>query len=418
MKNILYLLLLFLFGSNVGAQSTWHYLPEAPSGGGRIDDVFFLNSQLGWSADGAGRIFKTTDGGATWEKVYGSDAYFRCIEFYNENIGYAGTLDNKFLRSTDGGITWINLAPSITPAPQAVCGISIVDSLYAYAVGQWDTPGFFLKTTDGGISWTSHSMSNHAKALVDVFFLSRDTGFVTGKSLANRGVILYTTDGGQTWTKKFESSATGQYVWKIQAVTTDFWVGSIQTFGEGKFTKSLDGGQTWIEKDAPIADMEGIGFATPQHGWVGSYGDGFYETFDSGENWEFKNFGGNYNRFYFLDSTLAYASGNSIYKFSNNTSSVTPPSGPTSKDDGFKISLSPNPTSAFLEIQFNLPVRDNLRMGIYTAEGVFIREVYHERQLQPGDYQFRADCTGLPPGAYFVGIQRNLGLYSRPFTKM
>jgi photosystem II stability/assembly factor-like uncharacterized protein len=149
-------------------------------------------------------------------------------------------------------------------------------------------PGFFLKTTDGGISWTSHSMSNHAKALVDVFFLSRDTGFVTGKSLANRGVILYTTDGGQTWTKKFESSATGQYVWKIQAVTTDFWVGSIQTFGEGKFTKSLDGGQTWIEKDAPIADMEGIGFATPQHGWVGSYGDGFYETFDSGENWEFK----------------------------------------------------------------------------------------------------------------------------------
>jgi len=419
MKNLLAFAIVLFSATYIFAQSSWHYLPNAPSSGGRIDDVFFLNSQLGWSADSNGEIFKTTDGGATWENVYSTDSYFRCIEFYNENIGYAGTLDNKFLRSTDGGHTWTNLAPSITPSPQAVCGISIVDSLYAYAVGQWDTPGFFLKTTDGGITWTSYNMANHAKALVDVFFISRDTGFVTGKSPASRGVILYTTNGGQTWTKKFESSPAGQYVWKIQEVTTDFWVGSIQTFGDGKFTKSLDGGQTWVEMDAPIADMEGIGFATPQHGWVGSYGSGFYETFDSGENWVFNNFGGNYNRFYFLDSTLAFASGNSVYKFSDSTSSNTvQPLRPTVKDDGFEVSLSPNPAGHFLDIQFHLPVRDNLRMGIYSAEGVFLREVYHERQLPPGDYQFRTDCSGVPPGAYFLGVQRNHGLYVRRFAKL
>lgn len=419
MKNTLLLLFSIFLLASAPAQSTWHYLPNVPQAFGRIDDVFFLNSQLGWSAGSDGQIFKTTDGGSTWEVVSGISGYLRCIEFFNEKIGYIGTLNAKFLRSTDGGETWVNLAPSITPAPQSVCGISIADSLYAYAVGQWDGPGFFLKTTNGGTNWTSHSMTAHATALVDVFFMSRDTGFVTGTSISGRGVILYTTDGGETWTKKFESTAIGHYVWKIQRVTTDFWVASIQTFNGGRFAKSYDGGQTWTEHSAPIPDMQGIGFATPQHGWVGGYVNGFYETMDGGESWGFKDFGGNFNRFYFLDSTLAYASGWSIFKFSDTTlSSSSQPVRPIQQGDGFTVSISPNPTGSFLDILFTLPVLDNLRMGIYTIQGGFVKEIYHERQLQAGDYQFRTDCAGLLPGAYFVGIQRNHGLYSRPFTKI
>ena len=419
MKKLLSTVFTLYFVANIFAQSTWQYLPNAPNGGGRIDDVFFLNSQLGWSASGGGRIHKTTDGGATWEKVYSTDAYFRCIEFYDENIGYAGTLDSKFLRSTDGGHTWTDLAPAISPIPKAVCGISIVDSLYAYAVGEYDTPGFYLKTMDGGISWTSHNMSSHAMALVDVFFMSRDTGFVTGKSPQGKAVILYTTDGGQSWSKKFESSPIGHYVWKIQRVTPDFWVGSIQTFNGGRFAKSYDGGQSWTEHTAPVPDMQGIGFATPQHGWVGGYVAGFYETMDGGTNWEYKDFGGSYNRFYFLDSTLAFASGWSIYKFSDSTSSsVAQPLNSTLETDNFVVSLSPNPTHGSLEVKFHLPERDNLLMAFYTSGGAFLREVYHERQLPAGDYSFRADCSGLPPGAYFLGVQRNCGLYSRPFMKL
>lgn len=262
-------------------------------------------------------------------------------------------------------------------------------------------------------------MSAQAKALVDVFFISRDTGFVTGQGPQGRGVILYTTDGGQSWEKKFESGPTGHYVWKIQRVTQAFWVGSIQTFGGGRYAKSFDAGQTWTEYTAPIPDMQGIGFATPKHGWVGGYIDGFYETLDGGDTWEFKNFGGNFNRFYFLDSTLAFASGWSIYKFSDSTSSsVAQPLRPILGEDGFEISLSPNPTNNFLEIKFKLPVLDNLLMGVYSAEGAMINEVYHQRFLPPGEYQFRVDCSMLSPGVYFLGVQRNHGLYAKPFTKI
>ena len=418
MKKLLLFGIASFFAFNVLAQSTWHYLPNAP-GSGRIDDVFFINSQKGWCGTSGGRIFKTNDGGDHWEEYDSIVGYVRCIEFFNENIGYAGTLGGKLLRTSDGGDTWTDIAPSITPAPEGVCGLSIADSLFAYAVGQWDTPGFFLKTMDGGNTWTRHNMSAYSNALVDVFFISRDTGFVTGQGANGGAVILYTTDGGLSWSKKFDSGIPGQYVWKIQHVKGDFWVGSIQTFNGGKFIKSSDGGQTWTEHTAPVPDMQGIGFATPLHGWVGGYVNGFYETIDGGESWEFKDFGGNFNRFYFLDSTLAYASGWSVFKFSDTTSSsVSQPARASLEDDGFIISLSPNPSDQYVDVKFYLPVQDNLRMGFYSADGAMIRAVYHERLLAPGDYTFRADCSTLPPGAYFLGVQRNCGLYARSFTKL
>lgn len=418
MYKYCFFLFLGLLTSRVSAQATWQYLPSAPNTGSRIEDVFFLNSQLGWAASGGGKIYKTTDGGQTWATVYSTNSYFRCIEFRNDSIGYAGTLDNKFLRSADGGHTWTNLTPNISPKPKAVCGISIVDDEVAYAVGEWDTPAFVLKTVDGGQTWINQSMASQAKALVDVLFLSRDTGFIAGQNLSGQGAIFYTTDGGQNWAEKFSSSPLGQYVWKIQRVTPDFWVGSIQTFNGGLFAKSYDGGQTWSQHTAPIPDMQGIGFATPLRGWVGGYVSGFHETNDGGETWQFQNFGGNYNRFYFLDSTLGFASGASIYKFSELGMSSTQPSLPTQGyDDGFSLSLAPNPVRDFLSISFDLPVRDNVRISIYSPDGRWIQEVYHERQIAPGQHRFQADCSQLQPGAYFIGVQRNHGLYAYPFIR-
>lgn len=400
------------------AQSQWHYLPNAPVGVGRIEDVFFLNKQLGWCVSGGGTIHKTTDGGKNWQLMYSSSNYFRCVEFASEQVGYAGTLDGLFFRTQNGGSTWTNITPNISPnPPEAVCGISLVDSLYGYAVGQWHSPAFLLKTVDGGLSWTNQDMSVHANALVDVFFINRDTGFVAGKS-PNGAVILYTTDGGTSWSKKFESGVPGQYVWKIQRVTPDFWVGSIQTFGGGRFVKSYDGGQTWVEYTAPVPDMQGIGFATPTHGWVGGYVQGFYETTDGGESWTFQNFGGGFNRFFFIDSTLAYASGLSVYKFSDPGSvQVQQPGFSQSVHDGFVVRYSPNPTSGSLKLEYELLGRDNICISILASDGAMLRMVYQGHCVPAGAHQLEVHCEDLPPGTYYLGIQRNHGLYAKPFVK-
>ena len=164
MKHIMLFLKLSLLAGSLFAQSQWQAIPNAPSNQGRFDDVFFVDSLHGWLAGSAGRIYRTSDGGVNWTQVYNSNYYFRSIEFFNQQIGYAGTLDKKLLRTTNGGNTWTNISASISPAPDAVCGIAIPDSMTIYAVGEWDTPGYVAKTSDGGHTWVRQTLG---KAMVD-----------------------------------------------------------------------------------------------------------------------------------------------------------------------------------------------------------------------------------------------------------
>ena len=96
MKSIITLICFCAFSLATIAQPTWRALDNAPSGG-RFDDIFFLNEQLGWAANGpGGTVYKTTNGGESWEQQLQLNSYFRNIEFIDENVGFVGTLDGKF----------------------------------------------------------------------------------------------------------------------------------------------------------------------------------------------------------------------------------------------------------------------------------------------------------------------------------
>lgn len=414
-KTILLWPLCWLMTFQSFAQSTWQYLPDSPkNGNNRIDDVFFINEEEGWCATSFNSIFHTKDGGLTWEKQYQgvNQDYFRCIEFRDSLLGFAGTLTSKFLRTTDGGQTWIDVAGQISPHPDAVCGVAVADDSTVYAVGQWDSPGFFLKSTDEGATWASTDMSAFANGLVDINFISRDTGFVSGKGTAG-GTILYTTDGGLTWEEKFNTQHPGDYVWKLQRVTPEVWVASIQSFtSTGHMLKSIDGGQTWTKITAPLGNMQGIGFTTPEHGWVGGYSGGFYETTDGGQNWNFVLFGGNFNRFYFVSPTLGYASGNQIFKFSNDTTTAIGTL-PQPYEDPFDFTVSPNPASNQVTVSFDLPRPDAVRISLATADGREVKNLFH-RRLDEGQHQFELQLPNVAAGPWLICFQRNVGLHSKP----
>ena len=401
------------------AQSSWQYLPDAPgttSQESRIDDVYFLNYTEGWCATGRGNIYHTTDGGASWVKqlAAGNSIYFRAIEFRNSQLGFAGTLNSRLMRTTNGGVTWEDIAPQITPIPAAICGISIPHDSVVYAVGQWDEPAFYLKSTDGGQHFTSYSMSNDANGLVDVLFINRDTGFVSGKGIGG-ATILHTTDGGLNWTERFNSGINGEYIWKLQRITPMVWVGSLQTMSStnGRMVKSTDGGITWVALPAPTTDMQGIGFATPEKGWMGNYNSGFYETTDGGNSWVHKPFGGTYNRFFFIDSTHAFASGKSVYKFAPDSSSSTIQPAPL-QEEPFTFSISPNPTSGKAQVDFELPQLDNVRISVLSTHGVELKNLVRTR-LPAGKHSIHIDTGDLPKGNYLLWIQRNKGLHTQPF---
>ena len=262
----LFVLLFILFSLNITAQATWQPLPNITSNPNnqRFDDVFFLDDNLGWAANGFyASVYKTTDGGITWSEQLnqtdlGSSHYFRNIEFLNEDVGFLGTLNGLFYKTTDGGITWTTIT-NITPNPVAICGLDTVGTSTIYGCGAYFGPAFIIKSSDNGNNWTSIDMSAYADALVEIYFETETIGYASGKS-ATGGIILKTIDGGTSWTEIYNSNIIGDYVWKIQVLenNTNIIFGAVESTATtlGQFIKSVDGGLTcsWIYIRNPWVD--------------------------------------------------------------------------------------------------------------------------------------------------------------------
>ncbi len=114
-----------------------------------LRDIYFPNSDNGWSVGDKGQIFRLTKGG----------------NFFEEQTG---------------------------ATTQTLNGIFALDLGTAWAVGDG---GLILKTINGGQSWLIQP-SGVTIALRDIHFLNADRGWAVGDG----GVILVTWNGGATWT--------------------------------------------------------------------------------------------------------------------------------------------------------------------------------------------------------------------------
>lgn len=423
LKTTTYLLLFFNLALN--AQATWQTLPNSVSNvnNQRFDDVFFINQNVGWAANGFyAAVYKTEDGGINWseqltETDLGSSHYFRNIEFLNENIGFVGTLNGVVLKTIDGGDNWTSIT-NITPNPPGICGLETIGTSTVYGCGAYFEPAYIIKSTDSGNTWSHTDMSTYANALVEITFLTEDIGFAAGKS-DNGATILKTTDGGTSWTEIFNSNIVGEYVWKLQVLenNTDVIFGAVESVSPnlGKLIKSIDGGLTWNTYDAPETAIQAVGFIDENRGWMGGHTTGFHETTDGGQSWTNLNVGNNLNRIFIINSTLAYAGGTSLYKFTEATLST--------KDyreksrTPLKIKFKNNPVASQLEFSIEFVSNDNILIELYDINGKFIRQLGRDqiKTQTTKDYVFSVE--NLKSGTYLINLHNNTGRESVKFIK-
>ncbi|MCI0329620.1 MAG: dockerin type I domain-containing protein [candidate division Zixibacteria bacterium] len=313
----------------------WRTLPNAPVSTGRMDDVFFINPSLGWvlsnnynsdSTAFLGDIWKTMDGGATWALQITLNQYLRSVGFADSLTGWVGTVfdpDSLLYHTTDGGTTWALVQNIPEPRPLGICGISVVNDSVMYASGRYSGPARVIKTTDRGANWTSFDLYPLADNLVDCRFFSPDSGFVVGSIGADYhtgyGRVLFTSDGGSTWATRYAGTRSEELCWKIQFLNRTTGYVSIENFSLGPtyYLKTTDGGGTWSDElflNTPY-EVQGIGFATDSLGWMGGWGGDTFETTDAGASWHLAGFGYIVNRFRFLSDKLAYAVGETVYKY-------------------------------------------------------------------------------------------------------
>lgn len=169
-------------------QSSWN------AGYGHLNCVFFINDTLGWVGTQSGRIYRSTDAGATWTLMQSGQSasnYITAIQFVDENIGYASCYGGgKVLKSTDGGLTWTSIAPEPLVF---IRDLHFFDALTGVAVG---SAGHVIRTTDGGDTW-DFMPSNTTYNMVSLA--------VQGNNMVACGWwghVLRSTDGGLTWTEQ------------------------------------------------------------------------------------------------------------------------------------------------------------------------------------------------------------------------
>lgn len=376
---------------------TWTIL-DAPYGG-RYDDVFFVNPALGWACNANGQIVHTLDSGATWSVQAETNNYLRSIEFINADTGFCGGLYSSgyFYKTTDGGQNWTNITSQVPGLTNSgICGLSCPGSGRVYGCGVWSTPAYLIKSTDNGQTWEKKDMSAYASALIDVFFITPDSGWVSGVATPSTdgGIILSTSDGGNTWHTRIKTGFFGDYVWKLQTPDSLHWFASIERYeipgATTEILKSNDGGSNWsIKTVAPVSHrLQMIGFLDK---WNGVTGDDYlFKTSDGGENWEqIASNSTNYNRFWRMSPSSAIVSAAELLRYSPGTTGTKDMKSEAIVEAHY-LAVSPNPSSGPLHIHVDLNARTNVILKIIPVDGKAAEEVLWTGEHPAGTYDFDA----------------------------
>lgn len=142
---------------------------------------------------GEGRVLKTTNKGVNWFEAYASSGppFERCF-FVNRDTGWITSSAPTFggiWRTTDGGASWQMQAGGIITA------VFFIDNNTGW-YSQGNGSGTLFKTTNTGNNWVNIKYFPN-NGLEDVFFKNLDTGWITGGGLGTG--IGKTTDGGFNW---------------------------------------------------------------------------------------------------------------------------------------------------------------------------------------------------------------------------
>ena len=216
-----------------------------------------------WSEGGERGVYKTIDGGKTWERILhvsdNTGVSDIVMDPRNPNVMYAashqrrrhvwtyidGGPESAIYKTTNGGKTWDKLTNGLPSGEVGRIGLDISpanpDVVYAIIIAAHDKSGFF-RSDDRGASWKKMSSHNTSgNYYQEIFCDPKDVN----KVFSMDTWLMHTEDGGKTFKRTGEKS------------------------------KHVDNHAMWINPN------------NTNH-WIVGCDGGIYETWDHAENWHFK----------------------------------------------------------------------------------------------------------------------------------
>lgn len=240
-------------------------------------DVAYL---LSIGSGPASRIFKTTNGGATWAEQFVSpneDAFFDCFDFWPDGSGmaFSDAVAGRFpLAATTDGEGWtLRWGPDAQAgeggfAASGTCLITRGDSTVLIGTGN-AASARVLRSDDRGETWdavTTPVVSGEGAGITTLSFLDDRAGVALGGDLARPEAftenVAITADGGRTWQPGGQPTFAGAVYGSSYVPGADL----LTAVGPNGASYSIDNAGTWSVLDT--LNYWSIDFASPEAGWA------------------------------------------------------------------------------------------------------------------------------------------------------
>ncbi len=244
----------------------------------KITNVSGVSATTAWAGafdetNGLGGIWKTTDGGTTWNSqlqlTTTGESWTNFVHFFDANNGIIGgdpeNGEFEVYTTTNGGTTWTRVPAASIPNPLSAeygynGGYSAVGDNIFFTTGK----GRIFKSTDKGLTWsvlaTSSIISDFGGATTngDITWSDASKGMIMKKTYSGTDLtamaIYITLDGGATWSN---ISYTGITI--TDAVNDISYVPGttilVATSSSGGSWKSVDNGTTWTALDSGVQHL-------------------------------------------------------------------------------------------------------------------------------------------------------------------
>lgn len=344
------------------------------------------SSSLAWVTNSS-QIYKTTDGGANWAKVYeytgpGSQfVFFDDIYFWDDLTGIAisdQVLANPnsllVVRTSDGGSSWTTISSGL-PVGNGLYGIvgtqlDVVGNHCWFPVmsgSQGDTTAvrFLIHSRDRGLTWEKISTPGNFGQF-GVAFSDTSRGIIIGPF----NHIALTSNGGQTWQYSYDGITTSNRVKFAKGTGTVWAQGRFDNTYGNLIAKSTDYGASWVTQTKPLrTTINGISVINQNYVWI---------------------CGANY-------SILRTRSGGSVTNIAYPEEAVAVPT-------SFELMQNyPNPFNPATSIKYRTEEWGPVRLTIYDELGREVRTLVNENQnagwhaitWEGRDDSYRSVATGV-----------------------
>jgi photosystem II stability/assembly factor-like uncharacterized protein len=362
----------------------------------QLRSIYFADQNTGWSC-GFNTILKTTNAGNSWQSSNVTGSH-KSMAFVNSTTGFVCGENGRVYKTMNGGESWQLLNSGVSTT---LNNISIAPDGSIIIPGNQTT---VLRSSDGGITWTDIL---NIPAVLDFFavkILNSSTFVVSG----NESTILRTTNTGTTWESISIGMPNPLFAIDFTAENTGWVTGCC-----GMFMKTTNAGISWTTDDylTPGYTLYSMQFYGQSKGWLAGEAGYILRTTNAGTKWDSLNSDTQVDLYslHFVNENTGYVSGYNgmILKTTNGGGAGTPIGISTQSvtaEDFYLGQNFPNPFNPSTKISYKLLTASYIDLSVHDMSGRLVSKLVSDKQ-SAGSYQVEFSSEGLPSGVYFYSLE-------------